>query len=252
VVREAGVAPRDLDWLADLLRCLENEPLQSERLRRMEAESHCEGLSASESIQRLGKLHGWLASGDNLVFAAFCKFFLWETQFAFAIEAWRARFGPKVELWLRRLAEFEALSSLAGYAYEHPADSFPELLSATEPARAPIALAVGLVALRNPELLLNVLQPRPDREGVLLLLQDAFDMLSSEDYELERFYVDVRHAYWAAAPNSPRPCARSLLRPAGSSTRLGSDAPSTLPFRTGRPEAGATNRFRVNAEPVLQ
>jgi hypothetical protein len=135
VVREAGVAPRDLEWLADLLRCLENEPLQSERLRRMEAESHCEGLSASESIQRLGKLHGWLASGDNLVFAAFCKFFLWETQFAFAIEAWRARFGPKVELWLRRLAEFEALSSLAGYAYEHPADSFPELLSATEPAR---------------------------------------------------------------------------------------------------------------------
>jgi hypothetical protein len=84
---------------------------------------------------------------------------------------------------------------------------------AKEPARAPIALAVGLVALRNPDLLLTVLQPRPDREGVLMLLQDAFDMLSSEDYELERFYVDVRHVYWAATPNSPqRQLAEAMIR----------------------------------------
>jgi len=135
VVRDAGVAPRDLERLAEILRCLENEPFQSERLRRMEAEGRCDGVSASQAIQRLGKLHAWMESGNNLLFAVVCKFFLWETQFAFAIEAWRAQFGPKVELWLRRLAEFEALSSLAGYACEHPADPFPELLPATEPAR---------------------------------------------------------------------------------------------------------------------
>jgi DNA mismatch repair ATPase MutS len=107
----------------------------------MDADDRCHGLSASQAIQRLGKLHAWLESGNNLVFAAICKFFLWETQFAFAIEAWRARFGPKVEVWLRRLAEFEALSSLAGYAGEHPDDPFPELLSANDTARVE---AVGL------------------------------------------------------------------------------------------------------------
>ena len=73
-----------------------------------------------------------------------------------------------------------------------------------DPARAPIALGVGRVALRNPALLLNVLEPRADRDGVILLLQDAFDMLSSEDYQLERFYVEIRRAYWSAAPDSPR------------------------------------------------
>jgi hypothetical protein len=133
VVRDAGVAPRELERLAEVLRCLETAPFQSERLRRMQAEDR--SLSASQAIQRLGKLHGWLESGTNLVFAAICRFFLWETQFAFAIEEWRAQFGPKVEMWLRRLAEFEALSSLAGYASEHPDDPFPELLSANETAR---------------------------------------------------------------------------------------------------------------------
>jgi hypothetical protein len=135
VIREAGVAPRDLERLGEVLCCLENEPFQSERLRRMETEGRHDGFSASQAMQRLGKLYAWLVSGENLLFVLLCKFFLWETQFAFAIESWRARFGPKVEVWLRRLAEFEALSSLACYACEHPADPFPELLSATEPPR---------------------------------------------------------------------------------------------------------------------
>ena len=134
VIRDAGVAPRDLERLAEILLCLENEPFQSERLRKMEDEGRSDGLPASRAIQRLANLHNWMESGNNLLFLAFCKFFLWETQFAFAIESWRAQFGPKVHLWLRRLAEFEALSSLACYSYEHPADPFPELLPASESA----------------------------------------------------------------------------------------------------------------------
>ena len=135
VVRNTRVAPGELEWLAEVLRCLENEPLQSERLRRAEAEGQSDGSSASQAIQRLGKLYGWMESGTNLLFVILCKFFLWNTQFAFAIESWRARFGAKIEVWLRRLAEFEALSSLAGYTFEHPTDPFPELLPATGAAQ---------------------------------------------------------------------------------------------------------------------
>lgn len=135
VIRSEGIATGDLEWLAEVLRCLENEPFQSERLRRMEDENRCDGLTAAEAIQRLGRLNAWLDSGSNLIFVALCKFFLWETQFAFAIEAWRARFGPKIQMWLQSLADFEALSSLAGYAYENPADPFPDLLPDSEPAR---------------------------------------------------------------------------------------------------------------------
>ena len=47
-----------------------------------------------------------------------------------AIEAWRGTSGQDIATWLAVLGEFEALSALAGYAYEHPADPFPELVSA--------------------------------------------------------------------------------------------------------------------------
>src|SRR5258708_14443217 len=40
-----------------------------------------------------------------------------------------------VEPWLRRLGEIEALSSLAGYAFERPSDPFPEILPASAPAQ---------------------------------------------------------------------------------------------------------------------
>jgi hypothetical protein len=83
---------------------------------------------------------------------------------------------------------------------------------ATEPARSPISLGVGLVTLRDPDVLLRVVESRSDRDRVIMLVRDAFDMLS-EDYEEERFYVHVRQAYWAAPDGSPRRAlAEALIR----------------------------------------
>jgi DNA mismatch repair ATPase MutS len=39
--------------------------------------------------------------------------------------------GPAVRGWLATVGEFEALSSLGSYAYEHPADVFPEFVEAS-------------------------------------------------------------------------------------------------------------------------
>ncbi|HEY6229514.1 MAG TPA: hypothetical protein VI282_20505, partial [Verrucomicrobiae bacterium] len=62
VIRDAGVAPADLKWLAEVLHEVDNERFQSERLRRTEAEGMLDGLSASEAVHRLGKLYGWMES----------------------------------------------------------------------------------------------------------------------------------------------------------------------------------------------
>jgi HEAT repeat protein len=76
-------------------------------------------------------------------------------------------------------------------------------VTSTDPVRASLALALGTVALRNPLLLLDVLEKRKDRDGVLAMLLESFDMLD-EDFEEERFYVTVRRAYWQASESSPR------------------------------------------------
>jgi hypothetical protein len=85
-------------------------------------------------------------------------------------------------------------------------------IPARDPERSPIALAFGAMALRNVPLTLKVLETRPDLRESVLLLRDAFDMLE-EDFEEERFYVAVRRAYWAAAPDAPaRKIAAALIQ----------------------------------------
>jgi DNA mismatch repair ATPase MutS len=59
------------------------------------------------------------------------SFLLWSTHIAFAVESWRRTCGPRISTWLSVIGEFEALCALAGYAYEHPADPFPEIEDAS-------------------------------------------------------------------------------------------------------------------------
>jgi HEAT repeat protein len=82
-----------------------------------------------------------------------------------------------------------------------------------DPVRAPVTLAVGLVALRNTPFMLRTLETRADQDQALGLLAEAFDMLE-EDLEEERFFVAARRAYWAAADGSPtrRLCEQLITR----------------------------------------
>lgn len=70
-----------------------------------------------------------------------------------------------------------------------------------DPLRAPVALALGLISLRNTPLMLKVLASRKDQAESLSLLAESFDMLE-EALEEEQFYVFVRRTYWEAADGS--------------------------------------------------
>jgi len=74
-------------------------------------------------------------------------------------------------------------------------------IPSADPIRAPLALAVGKVALRNTPIMLQGLQAQKDPAGALALLAEGFDMLE-EDLEEEQFFVSVRRGYWAAADGS--------------------------------------------------
>ena len=70
-----------------------------------------------------------------------------------------------------------------------------------DPIRAPLALAVAKVALRNTPLMLKLCSDAPDQRGAIELLAEGFDMLQ-EDLEEEQFFVTVRQGYWAAPEGS--------------------------------------------------
>ena len=81
-----------------------------------------------------------------------------------------------------------------------------------DPARSPIALALGTVAVRNTPLALKIIGARADLRESALLLLDAFDMLE-EDFEEERFFATVRRSYWQAAEGSAeRKIAETLIQ----------------------------------------
>jgi HEAT repeat protein len=72
-----------------------------------------------------------------------------------------------------------------------------------DPTRAPVALAIATVALRNTPLMMSILEGHQDRERAIALVAEGFDMLE-EDLDKERFFAAVRRAYWAAGDASPK------------------------------------------------
>ena len=96
-----------------------------------------------------------------------------------------------------------ALAMLAVAGREHAAfELFDAGDAAADAARTPVALEVGRIALRQPDLVLKVIQQRSDRAAAVALVRDAFDALSEEDFGWECFYIELQRTYWAAAEGS--------------------------------------------------
>jgi hypothetical protein len=126
----AGVeAPaRDLALLAGVFARFERETFNAPRLRQIVETFNTAGAPPSRRIAQLGRLIDLLNSRRNQLFAPLAAFLMWGAQIGFAIERWRRASGPSLGQWLNGLGELEALCSIAGYAHEHPDDSFPELV----------------------------------------------------------------------------------------------------------------------------
>lgn len=147
---------RDLDVLAQLLTHLEHTPFKSSRLAMLHGRLINASMPASHIIGRLQRLSEINDSQKNTAAIPLGLFFggavtgrywmvalslivtglllLVRPHVALAVERWRARHGHQVRIWIETIAQFEALSSLAGYRYEHQDDRFPEIVTAAEGA----------------------------------------------------------------------------------------------------------------------
>jgi hypothetical protein len=131
VLHAAGSWSRDLDVLAQVLSHLEGERFTTPLLQACVSDMRASSGPASTAIRRLHRLsemHDWQ---HNVIFAVIAVPLLWGVHLALAMERWRQRHGPRVRLWLGAVGQFEALSSLAAYKYEHPEDVFPAVVEGT-------------------------------------------------------------------------------------------------------------------------
>jgi hypothetical protein len=118
----------DLVLLAELLRRLESETFRAPLLQQLHGRLKTASQpNASVQIAHLGRLGARLDWTENKVFQPIAFALLWTAQVAMAIERWRRSSGRHIRDWIDTAGEFEALCSLAGYSYEHPADVFPDL-----------------------------------------------------------------------------------------------------------------------------
>jgi hypothetical protein len=117
---------QDLSLFSSVVARIEKERFESPLLARLRGELGTEGHPASQRIARLNRLVELIDSRDNLFVRLLEPVVLWTPQLVFAAEAWRARSGAYVGRWVAATGEIEALASLAGYAFEHPEDPFPQ------------------------------------------------------------------------------------------------------------------------------
>lgn len=126
VVEAVEQPAHDLALLAQVLARLEREHFTSARLVELRSALNVEGRPPSARIARLNRLIEMLDSRENPFMRAVGPLLLWTEQLAFGIEAWRRVSGPALRRWLAAVGEMEGLCALAAYAWEHPADVFPE------------------------------------------------------------------------------------------------------------------------------
>jgi hypothetical protein len=120
-----GTPAIDLKIVLNLCKLTIDGNFASPKLKELAAALHAP--DALGAVGRLERLVWFLDWRQVDIFSAVFWALLWGTQFGMAIERWRGRHGASFQRWLSAIGEFEALTALACYSFEHPNDPFPVL-----------------------------------------------------------------------------------------------------------------------------
>ena len=112
---------------ARLMERIEGEEFQARELRELRGQLVDEQGRASDAIKRLSAYIGGLDQRFSLAGLLFNLLYLRDTRHAIALERWNRTYAERLPLWFDALARFDALSSLGGFAFNHPDYVYPEI-----------------------------------------------------------------------------------------------------------------------------
>lgn len=117
-----------LSTYARLIKQLENYPFEAAELKEISGALTYGNEKTSEAIKKLSLYLGNLDQRYNCL-AAFIlnTLFLWDIRQTLHIEEWKNLYASRLNKWFDALGKFDALSSVATFAFNHPDYIFPEI-----------------------------------------------------------------------------------------------------------------------------
>ncbi|MEZ4973282.1 MAG: hypothetical protein R2820_08220 [Cyclobacteriaceae bacterium] len=111
---------------ATLLSEISSQSFQGNHLREIQNES----VLASQKIRKFSQLVNAFESRKNGIANMFGNsLYLYDLQCLIKLERWRAENKSQVESWLSKIAEIDALNSLATFSFNNPSNCFPAIHS---------------------------------------------------------------------------------------------------------------------------
>jgi hypothetical protein len=149
VFNAVSASPGAFARLRPTLTLLENAKVDSALLARLNGVLGKGERSASQQMRRFERVLGWFELRHNgMIYPFINVLLLWDVQCVVALEKWQRDSGRALSPWLQALGEWEALSSLAGVAYDNPDFNFPEIVAERSVFEA-TALGHPLIAARQ-------------------------------------------------------------------------------------------------------
>jgi hypothetical protein len=112
---------------------IESESFQSPLLRGLQAAFRTDEYSAAVEIGKLRKILDVLQSRgskrqfNNMFYGILNNLLFIDIYLVLAVESWNSKNATRLATWSDTVGEFEALCSLAGFAYANPAFNYPEI-----------------------------------------------------------------------------------------------------------------------------
>lgn len=117
-----------LESVEQIILLIENQKFEHEYLNRLQKQLLPEDMVASQKIKDLRKIFELLSLRGNQIYLILNSIFLFDFILLAKAEKWRAKYKDEISGWFGAIAEFEALSSIAAFAFANEEYVFPEIM----------------------------------------------------------------------------------------------------------------------------
>ena len=117
---------RILSIYAELISLIEKQEMQAPLLKELKAEFGIDGKLTTNILKELSRELERLDLRNNQILYVLLEGSLfWQLRQVMRIEQWRQKYGMHLLHWLDTLGQMDALCSMANFAYNHPAYTYP-------------------------------------------------------------------------------------------------------------------------------